>query len=304
MQKYIEKVERVSLPVIILRGMIAFPSIPMSFELSDEKVMAACEEAERGDGLIFLVSQKDLADNEPTPEELFTVGTAAKIKQLVKLPEGNLKVFATGYCRAAVEEYRYDGTTLRAELICKTITADNNGGIKGEALVMEINHVFDEFSSFLPKVSGELVTAVKAIRNPGLLADFIACNVLLNYVDKQQVLEEFNPLRRAELVAVLMEKESKVLSTEMKIHKKVRAQLDAMESEMLDPRRIAASVQSPEQGEDVYRLSCVVIDIDHFMERSYLDALGDALGISPARRTELEADASQGRRQLQSAAMA
>ena len=84
----------------------------------------------------------------------------------------------------------------------------------------------------------------------------------------------------------------------------VRAQLDAMESEMLDPRRIAASVQSPEQGEDVYRLSCVVIDIDHFMERSYLDALGDALGISPARRTELEADASQGRRQLQSAAMA
>ena len=84
----------------------------------------------------------------------------------------------------------------------------------------------------------------------------------------------------------------------------VRAQLDAMESEMLDPRRIAASVQSPEQGEDVYRLSCVVIDIDHFMERSDLDALGDALGISPARRTELEADASQGRRQLQSAAMA
>ncbi|WP_446424707.1 tellurite resistance TerB family protein [Mailhella sp.] len=84
----------------------------------------------------------------------------------------------------------------------------------------------------------------------------------------------------------------------------VRAQLDAMESEMLDPRKIASSVQSPEQGEDVYRLSCVVIDIDHFMERSYLDALGDALGISPARRTELEADASQGRRQLQSAAMA
>ena len=84
----------------------------------------------------------------------------------------------------------------------------------------------------------------------------------------------------------------------------VRAQLDAMENEMLDPRKIASSVQSPEQGEDIYRLSCVVIDIDHFMERSYLDALGDALGISPARRTELEADASQGRRQLQSAAMA
>ena len=67
---------------------------------------------------------------------------------------------------------------------------------------------------------------------------------------------------------------------------------------MLDPRRIAAEIQSPEQGEDIYRLSCVVIDIDHFMERSYLDALGEALGITPARRAELEVDAVQGQRQL------
>lgn len=78
----------------------------------------------------------------------------------------------------------------------------------------------------------------------------------------------------------------------------VQTQLAAMEGEMLDPRRIAADIQSAEQGEDIYRLSCVVIDIDHFMERSYLDALADALGIPPARRAELEADASQGRRQL------
>lgn len=78
----------------------------------------------------------------------------------------------------------------------------------------------------------------------------------------------------------------------------VSAHISAVEAEMLDPRRIAADVQSGEQAEDIYRLSCVVIDIDHFMERSYLDALGDALGIPAARRTELEADASQGRRQL------
>ena len=78
----------------------------------------------------------------------------------------------------------------------------------------------------------------------------------------------------------------------------VSSELCAMESEMLDPRRIAAEIQSPEQGEDIYRLSCVVIDIDHFTERSYLDALGEALGITPARRAELEVDAVQGQRQL------
>ncbi|MBQ4076428.1 MAG: DUF533 domain-containing protein [Mailhella sp.] len=82
----------------------------------------------------------------------------------------------------------------------------------------------------------------------------------------------------------------------------VSAHIAALETEMLDPRRIAADVQAAEQGEDIYRLSCVVIDIDHFMERSYLDALGSALGIDPSRRAELEADASQGRRQLEAAA--
>ena len=81
----------------------------------------------------------------------------------------------------------------------------------------------------------------------------------------------------------------------------VSSHIGQIEGEMLDPRRIAADVQSIDEAEDVYRLSCVVIDIDHFMERSYLDALGESLGIAPARRAELENDASQGRRQLAAA---
>ncbi len=231
MSKYIEKIENHFLPVIPLKGMIAFPSIPLSFEISDEAFIHACLDAEEADGLIFLVSHKDLAVTESTPENLYAVGTVAQIKQTVKLPEGNLKVFATGYCRASVEAYEYDGDRLYASLLCKSISLENDGGVKGEALIMEIHSVFDRFSAYLPKVSGDLVTAIRAIRNPGLLADFVAGNVLLNYVDKQLVLEEFDPLRRAELVAVLMERESEVLGTEMKIHKKVRAQLDANQRE-------------------------------------------------------------------------
>lgn len=226
MQKYIEKVEAVSLPVVILRGIIPFPSVPMSFELTDERSILACEEAEKGEGLIFLVSQTDLADNEPKPEGLFKIGCAAKIKQTVRLPEGNLKVFVTGYCRATVENYVFEGKRLYADLICKTIQTENNGGVKGEALVMEVRHQFEEFSSFLPKTSAEISAALKSISNPGMIADFIACNVLLNFLDKQKVLEEYDPLKRAELVCVLMQKESRVLSTEMKIHKRVRERLD------------------------------------------------------------------------------
>ena len=250
MAKYIEKIENHTLPVIPLKGMIAFPSIPLSFEISEERFAAACEEAERGDGLIFLVCQKDLAASEVTTDNLYTVGTAAQIKQTVKLPEGNLKVFATGYCRAAVEVYEADGDRLYASLLCKTIQAENDGGIKGEALVMEINRGFDRFAAYLPKVSNELVAAVRAVRNPGLLADFVASNVLLNYVDKQLVLEEFHPLRRAELVAVLMERESEVLSTEMKIHKKVRAQLDANQRDYYLKEQLKAIREELGEGDE------------------------------------------------------
>ena len=83
----------------------------------------------------------------------------------------------------------------------------------------------------------------------------------------------------------------------------VQPHLNRLEAEMLDPRSLAAEVRSAEQGEDIYRLSCLVIDIDHFMERSYLDALAGALNIPVDRRAELEADAAQGRRQLAAAVM-
>ena len=226
MQKYIEKVESAALPVVILRGIVPFPSIPMSFELTDEKVAASCEEAEEGDGLIFIVSQTDLSEDQPTPDGLFRVGTAAQIKQTVKLPDGGLKVFVTGYCRATVNQYYYDGKRLMADILCKTVQTEGNGGVKGEALILEINECYDKFISFLPKASPELTAAVRSVTNPGLLADFIASNVLLNFNDKQKVLEEYDPMRRAELICVLMERESKVLAAEMKIHKKVRARID------------------------------------------------------------------------------
>ncbi len=249
MSRYTEKIEMHHLPVIPLKGMIAFPAITLSFELTDERIAGACERAEAGDGLIFLVSQKDLTVGEPAADDLYAVGTVAQIKQTVKIPEGGLKVFATGYCRARAEAYE-EGEGLWATLLCKTVHVEGDGGVKGEALVMEINRAFDRFSQYLPKVSPELVAAIRAIRNPGLLADFVASNILLNYVDKQLILEEFNPMRRAELVAVLMERESEVLSTEMKIHKKVRSQIDANQREYYLKEQLKAIREELGEGDE------------------------------------------------------
>ncbi|MDD6799316.1 MAG: endopeptidase La [Firmicutes bacterium] len=231
MQRYTEKAEKMSLPVVPLRGIVAFPSIPISFELSNAAAIASCERADKNDSLILLVSEREMSEETITPDNLYKIGCAAKIKQLVKLPEGNLRVFAEGTCRATVTDYSFNNDVLNSEVIGKTINIEGDGGVKGEALVLEINNLFDEFLKYLPKVSNDLITLIRSIKNPGLLSDFVACNVLVSYTDKQQVLEEFEPLRRAELLSLIMERERNILSTEMKIHKKVRSQIEANQRE-------------------------------------------------------------------------
>lgn len=227
MPKYIEKAERMHLPALAMRGLIAFPAIPLTFEVADDADAGVCLEAEKNDGVIFIVSLKDLTETETTEENLYSVGTVVKIKQTVKLPEGNLKVFAAGICRATVEDIEINDGRVTVDVIGKDLQLTDKNSVKAEALVAEMRNTFDSFSKLMPKPSNELVTAIKSLSDPGLLADFIAGSVLMNYVDKQMVLEEFDPMRRAELVCLLMERESDILRTEMNIHKKVRAQLDA-----------------------------------------------------------------------------
>lgn len=227
MPKYIEKAERMHLPALAMRGLIAFPAIPLTFEVADDADAGVCLEAEKNDGVIFIVSLRDLSLTGTTEENLYSVGTVVKIKQTVKLPEGNLKVFAAGICRATAENLTIDDSVITADVIGKDLRLADKNSVKAEALVAEMRNTFDSFSKLMPKPSNELVTAIKSLSDPGLLADFIAGSVLMNYVDKQMVLEEFDPMRRAELVCLLMERESDILRTEMNIHKKVRAQLDA-----------------------------------------------------------------------------
>lgn len=227
MPKYIEKAERMHLPALAMRGLIAFPAIPLTFEVADEADAGVCLEAEKNDGVIFIVSLRDLSLTGTTEENLYSVGTVVKIKQTVKLPEGNLKVFAAGICRATAENLTIDDSIITADVIGKDLRLADKNSVKAEALVAEMRNTFDSFSKLMPKPSNELVTAIKSLSDPGLLADFIAGSVLMNYVDKQMVLEEFDPMRRAELVCLFMERESDILRTEMNIHKKVRAQLDA-----------------------------------------------------------------------------
>lgn len=222
----VEKAESMSLPVIALRGIVVFPVLPVSIEISRKPSISACEYAIRSGSRLFAVAQKDIANEKPAPDELFTVGTVVKIKQHIKTVEGNLRLILEGESRAVATEYKKRNQMLFAEVVTKEITVSADGGIKGEALALEALNCFERIAALIPAVTEDIKLVAKGIKDPGALADFIASNALIRFEDKQQVLEATDPYKRLELAAFLMEREKDLLECELNIHKRVRERIE------------------------------------------------------------------------------
>lgn len=230
MPAYIEKAESMTLPVIILHDTVAFPSVTLNFELSESENIAAVGAANSGNGCVFIVT----AMKEKPGEDDFAlcpIGTAARLRQTITENGGNLRVIAEGFSRAIIQNNERTGAYFTAEVICKTYTLPDNGGLRGEAYVREAKLAFEHMMTYFPTVSADVVSATKRIDDPGLLADFIASNVLVRLEDKQKILDTFEPLRRIENLIYLLGKESELLECELTIHKKVRDRLNESQKE-------------------------------------------------------------------------
>ncbi len=227
MPTYIEKVERTTLPMIPLRGLVAFPSLPINLDLERDFSVAAAEAAEKGDRLLFLVCQKDIGVDIPEKDDLFLTGTVVKIRQTLRTPDGILRVIAEGLCRATVSSVIQGESYYTADIMTKTVQlSGNEDDIRVEALRREVMNALSVMINHTPSLSNEILTAVAALKNPGLMADFVAANILVRLEDKQQILDDFDPLKRLERCAVLIESETRLIRLEGKIHKKVREQID------------------------------------------------------------------------------
>lgn len=229
MSKYIEKVENAVLPVIPLRGLVIFPGIPTSFEINNKKSIKALNAASSYNNTVFLSVMEKSSESEEM--HLSVTGITAKIKQSLKLPDGNYRVLIDGKSRAEYTELIEGEDFLKAKVLIKNVIVTDNGGIKGEALRREAILAFQDHIKLLPKISPEIVVSVQAITDPGMLADFIASNVLFDYRDKQQVLEETDPFRRLETLIQLLENESRVLEFKKELHEKVRERIDENQRE-------------------------------------------------------------------------
>lgn len=230
MPDFIEKLEMLTLPILPLRGIVAFPGVPLSIELSVESDIKAAEYADSCGSNIFLCALEKVSVDEIDPSDLYSVGTICSIKQFLKLPEGNARLVLEGLSRASVLKIENIESILYADIMSKTVHVSNSS-TKVQALMREVSLQYEEFIGYIPKASNELDIAVKSIKDPSLFADFIAFNLLVNYSDKQEILSEYDPIKRLELLCVLMGRELRVLSTEMNIHKTVRARIERNQRE-------------------------------------------------------------------------
>lgn len=223
MSKYIEKVENTVVPVIPLRGLVIFPGIPTSFEINNKRSIKALQAASSYNNNVFISMLEQIDGSDEST--LCTTGIVARVKQSLKLPDGNYRVLVEGKSRAEYTDI-IDGEFLKANVLVKNIIVTDNGGIKGEALRRDVISTFESYIKLLPKISPEITVSVQAITDPGMLADYIASNVLFDYRDKQKILEETDPFIRLEKLIQILENESNVLKLKNELHNKVRARID------------------------------------------------------------------------------
>ena len=250
--------EQINIPVVPLRGMVAFPTIPMSIEVARDKSIHAIRSAERLGGHIMLIAQKDMSVEKPTPDDLFRIGTIAKIKQSVKTNEGNVRVILECKSRALIIEYTDNERYLSAQASYVNIPELEDSAYT-EALMRQTFSVLERVTSLMPKISDEMVYSLRTIKDPGLLADFVAANILIRFDDKQAILEELDPIARLAAILSMLEHEEEILRCEMDIHKKVRAKLDENQRDFYLREQI--KVIQNELGDDSQS------EIDEFFDR-------------------------------------
>ena len=252
MPEYIENNESVTLPVIALRGTIAFPKTTINFEAGDESAATAAKAAAASSSFLFLTAYNEYLDeNEDVEFPYYRVGTVVRIKQMIRTPEGQTRIIAEGLVRASVECYRTILGYTEADLVCRHVALSEAGSMRGEATVNELRRAAEKNMRLLPADSSDLLNTIRTIRDPGALADFIAAHVLVRPADKQAILECVDPFARAEILLSILAEEAVVMEEESRIRQRVSARMNRHQKEYYLREQIKVIQEELGEGDDV-----------------------------------------------------
>ncbi|MDQ2101426.1 endopeptidase La [Azospirillum isscasi] len=216
-------------PVLPLRDIVVFPHMIVPLFVGREKSVRALEDVMKDDKQILLVTQKNAAQDDPTPADIYSVGTVGTVLQLLKLPDGTVKVLVEGGQRASITKFaeNEDFFQAHADLVEEKVGESQELEALGRAVVSQ----FEQYIKLNKKIPPEVLVSINQIEEPGKLADTVASHLALKIPEKQQLLECATVSERLERVYAFMEGEIGVLQVEKRIRNRVKRQMEKTQRE-------------------------------------------------------------------------
>lgn len=221
----------IQMPVLALRGVVVFPNTVASFDVGRKKSINALKYAMEKNQLIYLVTQKDFYADEPESSDLYKIGCVARVKQVLRVSDNLTKVLVQGLYRATHTDFYALPDFYTAKVSKCEELAVTNREIYIETLVRRIRTEFRKLMTFMPKTSPDVEMTVENTDNLGYLCDYIAFNVSAPFDDKQYILEQLSPIKRAKILIELLDKECEINQIDRRIAEKTRASIDENQKE-------------------------------------------------------------------------
>ncbi|GLK52409.1 MAG: endopeptidase La [Oceanicaulis sp.] len=237
-----------TLPLLPLRDIVVFPHMIVPLFVGREKSVKALEEVMKADKQILLATQRNAADDEPSPDAIHRTGVVASVLQLLKLPDGTVKVLVEGGVR--VEITGYTPRDEYYEAVCEPLAEDSGDESELEALMRTVAAKFEDYVKLNKKVPPEALASLSQIQEPGKLADSISAHLAVKIDEKQSLLEEPDVANRLERVLGLMEGEIGVLQVEKKIRSRVKRQMEKTQREYYLNEQMKAIQRELGEGDD------------------------------------------------------
>ncbi|MVP00515.1 endopeptidase La [Paenibacillus lutrae] len=217
------------LPLLPLRGLLVYPSMVLHLDVGREKSVKALEKAMIDDSMILLCSQAEVNIEEPAKEDIYRVGTISKVRQMLKLPNGTIRVLVEGVVRAEIAEYIANDEFY--EVNARELPEEEVNDAEIDALMRTVLNQFEHYITLSKKVTPETLAAVSDINEPGRLADVICSHLSLKIKDKQEILETVEVRSRLEKLLNILNNEREVLELERKISQRVKKQMEKTQKE-------------------------------------------------------------------------